>query len=203
MFCNYCGVPNPDDASFCRACGKRTAVLANESQTHREIDASSTSGSGAAATVAAPPEVRQSPAENRKGGPVLWTLAGVVLVAVLLVAFTINVERSRPASSDETSSGSASPPPSYSAPPAVPAPAPVDAPPAQPEAASTAVPAAPPAPPPVPQNPIAGEWKTTTLIGDSYLELTAEGRYRIKNALVEERGVYVFSSDGDLRLQQD
>jgi uncharacterized membrane protein (DUF2068 family) len=31
MFCNYCGVPNPDNASFCSACGKPIAVLAAQS----------------------------------------------------------------------------------------------------------------------------------------------------------------------------
>ena len=25
MFCIYCGTPNPDDAIYCSACGKRTA----------------------------------------------------------------------------------------------------------------------------------------------------------------------------------
>ena len=25
MYCNYCGAPNPDDASFCSTCGKASA----------------------------------------------------------------------------------------------------------------------------------------------------------------------------------
>jgi hypothetical protein len=64
---------------------------------------------------------------------------------------------------------------------------------------------APPSPPPAaPQNPIVGEWKTSTAIGDTVINLRADGQYTIKSVLVSDAGVYVFSSgDGTLRLQSN
>lgn len=37
MFCLYCGVPNPDDALFCRSCGRRQYVEESDSATNVTI----------------------------------------------------------------------------------------------------------------------------------------------------------------------
>ncbi len=48
MFCNYCGVPNPDDAAFCRACGKHIGP-------GPQANSSSTSASPSSVSNALPP----------------------------------------------------------------------------------------------------------------------------------------------------
>lgn len=210
MFCNYCGSPNPNDSSFCSACGK--AIGAHASPPARaEIPAA---GSAVAAgplppqppappAVAFPPQPPQmqpqpsAPGKTRVG---LWILVGFAACLVLVILMAL-VFRQNQSASGETSVVIPDSAPvqdnSAAEAPAAPAPAP-DNPPA------AAPPAQAPPPPAAPQNPIVGQWKTTTLIGDTILTFTDEGRYTIKSALVSDAGVYVFSSgDGTLRLQPD
>jgi len=64
-------------------------------------------------------------------------------------------------------------------------------------------PAAPP-PAPAPSNSIVGKWKLTQVLGSTYLTFMADGHYSIENLLgMTETGLYVFSPDGTLRMQDD
>jgi hypothetical protein len=54
MFCNYCGAPNPDDASFCSTCGKASARSSANVAAQEEVSQlPPPSSQGAAAPVAA------------------------------------------------------------------------------------------------------------------------------------------------------
>jgi hypothetical protein len=204
MFCIYCGAPNPNDASFCSTCGKAIGASANP-PVHTEIPQrvlSSTQGSGDSRPQAWPPmslpaqpppqpQTKYQPAAGRsKIG--LWILVGFAACLVIVIAVALGFRQNQASSGTETpaaNSASNTPPATARATDNRPA---ADSVPVQ----------APPPPAAAPQNPIVGEWKTTTLIGDTLLNFTGDGRYTIKSALVSDAGVYVFSSgDGTLRLQ--
>jgi hypothetical protein len=52
---------------------------------------------------------------------------------------------------------------------------------------------------------IVGEWVTQLAFGgSSTLILTEDGRYQVKNLMVNDSGIYTYSSgDGSLRLQEN
>ncbi|HEX4074721.1 MAG TPA: zinc ribbon domain-containing protein, partial [Candidatus Acidoferrales bacterium] len=200
MFCNYCGSPNPDDASFCRACGKAIGAHINppaRAEIRPPVPAGPVGPSPAQPQAEPPlpaqplpqplPQMQPQPPAARNNKIGLWILVGFAacLVLVIAVAWGFRQNQAAPEQTPVVIPDSAPVQPvqddlAAQAPPAA-APAP-DAPPAQ----------APP-PPAAPQNPIVGQWKTTTLIGDTILTFTDEGRYSIKSALVSDAGVYVFS----------
>jgi zinc-ribbon domain len=210
VFCNYCGAPNPKDASFCSACGK--AIVApsippvQKEPLQKKIDqhvsanveaVRDTSGQAQShAPLSAPPQGQTQPLPNPspagKSRTGLWVLAGFAACLVLVIVVAFSLRQNQTASGSDTSSYIPD-----SAPVQDSSPAPVDVPPA-PAPMQT-----PPPPPAAPQNPIAGQWKTTTIIGDTILTFTDDGHYTIKSALVGDSGVYVFSSDGTLRSQPD
>jgi hypothetical protein len=218
MFCIYCGASNPENACFCSACGKQIGAPADPAPV---AEAASPSPGSAATPRAEPqpipqatavvpqptlqpttqamPQPQYPSAGAGKGKPVLWILAGFAACLLIVIAVALGSRLNQNSSGTEAARANAVPdaaPAAYTAPAAAPAadntPAPASAP-VQ----------APPAPAPAaPQNPIVGEWKTTTAIGDTVLNFGADGRYTIKSILVSEAGVYVFSSgDGTLRLQ--
>jgi hypothetical protein len=122
----------------------------------------------------------------------IWVLVGFVACLIVILAVALSLRQNQTASGSETPVVIVDSPPALES-----APAPADAPPA-------AVPVqAPPVPAAAPQNPIVGQWKTTTLIGDTVLNFGGDGHYSIKSSLVGDSGVYVFSNDGTLRLQPD
>ena len=212
MFCNYCGAANPNDASFCSACGKGIAAP-GQLPLQKEITQrvlSNSEGSGATggqgqlrASLPGLPQIHpqpqpESPAVTGKSKVGLWVLVGFAACLILVIALALGLRQ------NQTPSGRDTPgviPESAPLPdnPSAPAPAPA---PADPALATAPVPT-PPVPAAAPQNPIVGDWKTTTLIGDTHLIFTDDGRYTIKSALVGDKGVYVFSGDGTLRLQPD
>jgi len=206
MFCIYCGTSNPNDASFCSNCGKAIDASANP-PIHAEIlqrtpDRTEESGDSGGPSRPSVPLLAQPPAHSpaqyqpaaAKSKIGLWIFVGFAACLVIVVAVAVGFQLNRPASGPETSTVNSAP---YTPPANV---STTDDRPAQ-------VPApvqAPPPPPAPPQNPIVGDWKTTTLIGDTVLHFGDDGRYTIKSALVSEAGVYVFSmNDGTLRLQQN
>ena len=185
MFCNYCGSPNPDDSSFCNACGKAIGAHVNP-PARAEIPPpvpASAPGPLPAQPQAQPPvsfPVQPAPAVPGKSKIGLWILVGFAACLVIVIAVAWGFRQSQ-SSSEQT-------------PGVIPDSAPVQdnsaaqtSPAAAPEAApADAAPA--PTPPAAPQNPIVGQWKTTTLIGDTILTFTDEGRYTIKSALVSDAG---------------
>jgi zinc ribbon protein len=211
MFCIYCGTSNPNDASFCSHCGKATDAPANPpipaeipqrapDRTQESINSGEPSRPPMPFPAPPAPSPEQQPAPYQRAAAKskagLWIFVGFAACLVIVVAVAVGFQLNRPASGSDTPTVSSAP----STPPAsVPS---VDDSPAQASAPVQAPPA--PPPPAAPQNPIVGDWKTTTLIGDTVLHFGDDGRYTIKSALVSEAGVYVFSmSDGTLRLQQD
>jgi hypothetical protein len=209
MFCNYCGSPNPDDSSFCSACGKGIGAHANAPRP--EIPGPVPAGPAASLPAPAqppvsqpaqlPPPMQPQPPAAGKSKIGLWILVGFAacLVIVLAVAWGFRQNQSAPEQTyavipDSAPVQNLQDDSAAQAPPAAAPVAPV----------VDAAPAQAPPPPAAPQNPIVGQWKTTTLIGDTILTFTDGGRYTIKSALVSDAGVYVFSSgDGTLRLQPD
>ncbi|NDQ56984.1 MAG: zinc ribbon domain-containing protein [Acidipila sp.] len=209
MFCNYCGAANPNDASFCSACGKAIAApgqLPLQKEIAQRVLNSESSGvsSGQDQLRAALPGLPlihpqpepESPAVTGKSKAALWVLVGFAACLLLVIALAFGLRRN-PIQSGRDAPGVIPDSAPVSDNPAAPAPAPVDTP------ATTAPVPTPPPPAAAPQNPIVGDWKTTTLIGDTHLVFSDDGRYSIKSALVGDHGVYVFSGDGTLRLQPD
>jgi zinc-ribbon domain len=202
VFCNYCGSPNPDDSSFCSACGKAIGAHPNPPPARAEIPPPVSAAQSlhpqpqAQAPVVLPAQqppqmqpVAPAAAKTKVG---VWILVGFAACLVLVIAVAWGFRQNQ-AAPEQT-------------PGVIPDSAPVqDNSAAQtPAPVADAAPAQAPPPPAAPQNPIVGQWKTTTLIGDTILTFTGEGRYTIKSALVSDAGVYVFSAgDGTLRLQPD
>jgi hypothetical protein len=214
MFCIHCGASNPEDASFCSACGKTIRAFAPQ-PTPAEIPQrvlGRAEGSTANPTgrilpqtllpVPQPqPPAQYQPTAPGKGKPVLWILSG--FGACLLIVITLAVG----ARMGQSSSGQETPPAASGTPPAAvpvagtppPAAAVADNPPAPVSAPVQA----PPPPPPPPQNSIVGDWNTTTFVGSHIsLHFGADGHYTLTDISGTEEGVYVFSSgDGTLRRQ--
>lgn len=202
MFCNYCGSPNPNDSAFCSACGKAIGAHANPPAgapispgVPAGAPAPSAAQSQAPVPLAAPAQMQPQPPAAGKTKIGLWILIGFAACLVIVLAAAWGFRQNQGAS-EQTSGVIPDSPPVQDA-PAAPAPAAENPPEAAPPAPA-------PPPPAAPQNPIVGQWKTTTLIGDTILTFTDDGRYTIKSALVSDAGVYVFSiGDGTLRLQPD
>jgi len=219
MFCIHCGASNPEDASFCNKCGKDVAGPTNPAipaeapqQVPRSDERSSWNAAGQplpqiSLPVQPPPQLHAAyqPSTAFKGKPVLWILAGfgaclLIVIAVLAVALVFRLTQAPPVQ-EATPATSASGTPPATLPvtdtPYGPAPAADNT----PSPASAPVQAPPPTPVAAPQNPIVGDWKTTTFIGSTIgLHLGADGRYVLNPG--SDEGVYVFSSgDGTLRLQ--
>ena len=141
----------------------------------------------------------------------LWILVGFAACLLIVIAVSSVLRQNQASSGQETARTNSDSDTSRGTVPAtgsLPAAAPaIGNTPAADSVPVQAPPPAPPAPlpPAAPQNPIIGEWKTTTFIGSSIvLRFTADGRYTLKDVLTSEAGVYVFSSgDGTLRLQPD
>ncbi len=210
MFCTHCGALNPDDASFCGACGKTVGTPASPpvpAETPRRVLSSAEKVSGNEAGQTLPqmslppqPHAQYQPAEAGKGKPVRWILAGFAacFLIVIIVAFGFRLGQS---------SSQPGAPPTSAAPGAAPTPAPATYnPPAPAPAADNTPVSAPvqPPPPAAPQNPIVGDWQATTFIGSHItLHFGADGKYTLTDLSTDE-GVYVFSSgDGTLRLQSN
>lgn len=149
------------------------------------------------------PQAQYQPAIAGKGKPVLWVLGGFGACLLIVIAMAVGSRLNQASSGSGPARENVVPDSSpTTAPAAYTAPAPAPAADTTPAPASAPVQAAPAPAPAAPQNPIVGEWKTTTAIGDTVLNFGADGRYTIKSILVSEAGVYVFSSgDGTLRLQ--
>jgi hypothetical protein len=228
MFCIHCGARNPENASFCSACGKEIGAPANPptpAEAAPQVPGSAEKSAGNAAGQGLPPislpaqpaaqpqpQALYQPAIAGKGKPVLWVLGGfgACLVIVIAVAFGSRLNRtssvSEPAREDvvpETSPTTA--PATYAAPAPASAPAVDPAPAADTTPAPVSAPVQPPPPPAsaAPQNPIVGDWKATTYIGSTIgLHLGADGRYILNPG--SDEGVYSYSSgDGTLRLQSN
>lgn len=185
MFCNYCGVANPDDSLFCGSCGRRIGQGVS-SEPRAGAEPAREIGS---ARPAAAPAIPQ-PTQPRRAAPV-WIVSGVA--GLLAVALVVALTRDPPAEP-------ALPPTPA---PGMPAELP-DVAVAGPYATPEVPPAPPlaPAPPAPPTDPLRGVWKTSLLVGDGYLTFTDDGRIHIENFLSDEWGIYVFS-DGDLQIQKD
>jgi len=191
MFCIYCGSSNPDDAAFCSACGKPTAVVA-ESNAHVEKPASRAtveSQSPAPAPTPSPAAPNAASAQSHSGLLLLALFLGAALAVLLVVV----IQDRREASAREAGPRVNDPSP------ATPAPQPSP----DVQVAPPPPPAAPP-PAPAPSNSIVGKWKLTQVLGSTYLTFMADGHYSIENLLgMTETGLYVFSPDGTLRMQDD
>jgi hypothetical protein len=213
MFCIYCGASNPEDASFCGACGKTISASAPQAMpaapqlVHSRAEGSTANPIGETLPQTSLPEPPQPPAEHQltaaaKGKPAVWILGGFGLCLLIVITVAVGTRLGQSSSRPET------PPAVSDTPPAAvpvtdipPAAAPVvDNPPAP---VSPPVQAPPPPPPAAPQNPIVGDWKAKTFIGTSIgLHLGADGRYVMNPG--SDEGVYVFSTgDGTLRLQSN
>jgi hypothetical protein len=207
MFCIYCGTKNPKDASFCSTCGKAIGTSANPpvqttipQRDHDGSERTRDSNEEAAQPMSLPaqsqPQAQSEPAAG-KSKIALWILVGFAACLVIVIAVGLVFRQNQDSSGQGgLSANSTSDTPRYTAPAADDTPSPV--------AAPASAPVQPPSTPAAVQNPIIGEWKTTTLIGDTVLIFTDDGHYSIKSALVSDSGVYVFSAgDGTLRLQPD
>jgi len=206
MLCIYCGSSNPDDAAFCSACGKPTAVVA-ESNAHVEKPASQAtveSQSPAPAPTPSPAAPSAASAQSHSGLLLLALFLGAALAVLLVVVIQDRREASaREAGLRDALEASARAPdaqPRVNDPsPATPAPQPSP----DVQVAPPPPPAAPP-PAPAPSNSIVGKWKLTQVLGSTYLTFMADGHYSIENLLgMTETGLYVFSPDGTLRMQDD
>jgi hypothetical protein len=202
MFCIYCGASNPNDASFCSTCGKAIGTSANPpihteiprgvlGSTERPRDSSGQASQSMSLPAQPQLQAQYQPAAG-KSKIAVWILVGFAACLVIVIAVALGFRQNQASSGQGipgANSASDTPPPT--------APVADNTPPA----ASAPI-QLPPPPAAAPQNPIVGEWKTTTAIGDTVLTFTDDGRYTIKSALVSDAGVYVFSSgDGTLRLQ--
>lgn len=214
MFCIHCGAPNPEDASFCRTCGKAIGASADPpiaAEPPQRVFSSTQAPSRNAtpqpppsmSLQAPPPPAQYQPATAGKGKPVLWILGGFAACLLIVITVALGFRLSQPSSVQESARAN----PAADTPPAA---APVtETAPAAPATENTPAPASAPvqepAPPPpaAPQNPIVGDWKATTFIGSTIgLHLGADGRYILNPG--SDEGVYVFSSgDGTLRLQSN
>jgi len=215
MFCIRCGAPNPEDASFCNACGKPIGVPPNPAiptELSREVPGNTElSGSATGQTVpstslvaqAPPPEPAQNqPVSTKKSRPVLWILGGVAACLLIVTVVAVGLRQSQASSGPDTPPASATPdPPPATAPEAYTPPAPAPA--ADPTPAPSSEPASPPPAPAPQQNSIVGDWTTTTVVGSHItLHFGADGQYTLTDIGGTEEGVYVFSSgDGTLRRQ--
>jgi hypothetical protein len=221
MFCIHCGARNPENASFCSACGKAigaaedTAAAAEAAALiSRSADSARNEPREVVAPVSVPAPIApqlQKPYEAAaagKGKPLLWVLGGfgACLVIVIAVAFGSRLNRTSSGSEPgrenvvpETSPTTA--PATYAAP--APAADPAPATDTLPAPVSAAVQPPPQPAPAAPQNPIVGDWKATTFIGSTIgLHLGADGRYILNPG--SDEGVYSYSSgDGTLRLQSN
>jgi hypothetical protein len=201
MFCNYCGAPNPDDAAFCSACGKRVArvepaAAPSGEPVHEEARAAAPSDTAPAAAPAV--------GRRRAGALMAWTVM-LVLIGAIGAGGALQLSDEQqdssgpsPVTSSETSSTPSTPDTTTSVETttsietttSVPAPLPAAA-----EAASP-VATGPPS--------IVGEWKTSLLVGEGTLTLTADGHCHVKNLLADDSGIYTYSPlDGELRIQVD
>jgi hypothetical protein len=216
MFCIHCGAPNPEDASFCSTCGKAIGALANpptaaEASQPAPSYAENQFGNAGAPTfppitLPAQPATQSQylPAAAAKGKPVLWILAGFAACLLILITVALGSRLSQPSSAPEASREIAVPEPA-------PAAAPVTyTPPATatstdntPAPTSGPVQPQPPPLPAAPQNPLVGDWKTTTSANTTIeIHFGADGRYKMTALLIPDDGVYVYSAgDGTLRLQ--
>jgi hypothetical protein len=216
MFCIHCGAPNPEDASFCSSCGKFIAAPANPpssaetpqpvlhvaAQSPRNPTAQTMSPIALPAQPAAQPQ--NLPAASAKAKPVLWILAGFAACLLILITVSVGSRLSQPSSTPEPSRDNAVPDPSPATAPVAFTP-PATAPATENTPAPTSAPVQQPAPPPpaAPQNPLVGDWKTTTSANTTIeIHFGADGRYKMTALLIPDDGVYVFSpGDGTLRLQ--
>jgi len=101
MFCNYCGKPNPDDASFCNTCGKplnkprlqrlspssepepKPVPIVKQSVAARREPVQTTPIVTESVKVEAPPRASPGPAKKRSSRSG-WILVGLVVLAALL-----------------------------------------------------------------------------------------------------------------------
>ena len=210
MFCIYCGTSIPKDALFCSACGRATAhgsegvpAPGETPQPAAAVEVPAAVVTARAAEAASPTAISMAvppaaPAARKGIGPILWVLGGVVVLVLGLGLWSMN-RGSNDGSSSDSGTSSYTPAPTPQTPPADPAPQIVDD---TPPVESTPAPAPAPEPAPAPQNnSIVGTWKTPTALGETTMELGADGRYTVKGTFVNDYGVYVYSSDGSLRLQ--
>ncbi len=92
MFCNYCGAPNPDDASFCSTCGKASArssakVAAQQEPSPNLEPTSSQVAAPVAATERENVESSEIRFEKRRVNKLSGVGCGLVLVFIAFVAF--------------------------------------------------------------------------------------------------------------------
>ena len=215
MFCIRCGARNPEDASFCNACGKPIGVPPNPAipvELSREVPGD-TELSGSTTGQAVPPTsllaqtpppgpAQNQPVAPQKNRPVLWILGGVAAFILVVTVVAFGFRQNQASSGGDTSSAGTVPDsPPTTAPEAYtpPAPAPV----ADPTPAPASAPEPPPPAPAPQQNSIVGDWTTTTVVGSHItLHFGADGQYTLTDIGGTEEGVYVFSSgDGTLRRQ--
>jgi hypothetical protein len=92
MFCHYCGKPNPDEASFCNACGKNIAWTPGSAATVNAAPVTPPETPPPVAEIAAPPlthAVTPAPATEAKTDrwqfhPAWGVLAGIAVIVMVL-----------------------------------------------------------------------------------------------------------------------
>jgi len=181
MFCNYCGVANPDDSLFCGSCGRRIGQGAPT-----ESRAAAPRGNEPVPPASAAQSIPHATAPRQPA--ILWLVLGTAGLAA--VALVVALNRDSPAEPIVP------PTPEAGFPAGLP-----DVAVAGPFATDEPLPI-PLATPTMPTDPLVGVWKTSLLVGDGYLTFTEDGRIHIENFLSDEWGIYVFS-DGSLEIQKD
>src|ERR1051326_660870 len=92
MFCNYCGAQNPNDASFCSACGTSLARTVSKTRIDQPVPEET--------RVATATPSKTSDSERRGSG--LWLLVGVLLMGVVvLIGIVVHQSQQKTAVAEE------------------------------------------------------------------------------------------------------